>query len=239
MNGVGRFDLVVVGAHPLDAEILGGAIAAGFTAAGGRAMLVHVTDGSGNYPDLGPDGSSRQARMEAARAARVLGSDMCWLGFPSALLHSGGQFLATLAGHFRAWQPSLIITHWRGSWHERHRITYRLVRRAVASTALTPAVYFGENFEDLDGFRPTHYVDTTDVCARWWQALEAYRLVAATRDIDPHDLVSFPYDSYYHAAPRVRGLECGLPLAHALQKQGSSSRRQVVDTVSFLHSAIP
>jgi LmbE family N-acetylglucosaminyl deacetylase len=44
----GPVDLVVVGAHPLDAEILGGAISAKIAARRGRSVLVRLTDGAGN-----------------------------------------------------------------------------------------------------------------------------------------------------------------------------------------------
>jgi len=225
------YDLAVIGAHPLDAEILGGAVAAKVSAAGGRAILVHVTDGAGNYPELDPVESIRKAHAEAKRAARILGCEIFRFDFPSLTLYATGIYRAVLARYLGIWQPRLIITHWRGSWHERHRITHRLVLNAIASANITPAVYYGENFEDLDGFRPTHYVDTTDVCARWWRALESYNLVTASRRIAPDDHTTFPYHSYYHAAPRVRGLESGLPLAHALQKHGRRPTRQVVDDV--------
>jgi hypothetical protein len=44
----GPVDLVVVGAHPLHTETLGGAISAKIAARGGRSVLVHLTDGAGN-----------------------------------------------------------------------------------------------------------------------------------------------------------------------------------------------
>jgi LmbE family N-acetylglucosaminyl deacetylase len=223
---VGPVDLLVVGAHPLDAEILGGAIAARLAARGGRSVLVHLTDGAGNYPALGPAGSSRQARSEAEQAAGILDSEIRWLGFPSKQLRAGGRFRAELARLVEAWQPRAVITHWKGSWHERHRVAHRLVLAAV--TGVRTQVYYGENFEDLDGFLPTQYVDISDVCGTWWLALEAYQLYRDSRQLASPDHASFPYFAYYQAAPRVRGLECDLTLAQGLAMRGCRTRRKTV-----------
>lgn len=224
----GRAELVVIGAHPLDAEILGGAVAAQLARRGGRGVLVHVTDGAGNYPALGVKGSRERVRHEAERAAELLGSDLCWLGFPSGDLRAGAPFRAALARLLQTWQPHAVITHWRGSWHERHRITHRLVLSAIATAGIPTHVYFGENFEDLEGFHPTLYIDISDVCARWWQALESHGLYRESRSIAPTDQATFPYSAYYRAAPRVRGLEIGLPLAQAFVVHGVRGRRRLV-----------
>lgn len=231
MAAEGRAELVVIGAHPLDAEILGGALAVQLADRGGRGVLVHLTDGAGNYPNLGAAASSDQARQEAQQAAGLLGTECCWLGIPSKDLRAGDPFRADLARRLAGWQPQAVITHWGGSWHERHRIAHRLVLGAVAAAGIETRVYFGENFEDLGAFFPTFYVNISDVCGRWWQALESYQLFRDSRSIALEDHATFPYYSYYHAAPRVRGLECGLPLAQALAEHGRRSHEKHTGTI--------
>lgn len=218
--------LVVIGAHPLDAEILGGAIAARLSDRGYGSVLVHLTNGARSYPYLPPEESAHVSRREADQAARILGTCYHWCDFDSRTLRADGECGDALAERLAEWQPDLVITHWRGSWHERHCIAHHLVRNALAAAQISPDLCFGENFEDLAGFTPTHYVDISRVCRRWWKALESYELVRASRTIPPDDLRTFPYYAYYHAAPRVRGLESGLPLAQALAS-GERTRKAV------------
>lgn len=126
----------------------------------------------------------------------------------------------------------IVITHWHGSWHERHRITHHLVVKALAAAGITPHLYFAENFEDLRGFTPTRYLDITGAADRWWQALSSYKLYGASKRIHHGDHETFPYDAYYRAMPRMRGLEVGLPLAQALSVGGQGGgRRMVVDSL--------
>jgi LmbE family N-acetylglucosaminyl deacetylase len=228
-----RVDLVVVGAHPMDAEQLGGGLVPLLTSRGRRAMLVHLTDGSRNYPGLERRRSSALAREESDQAAAVLGAETYWCGHDSRRLTDTDAFAQDLADRFREWRPAAVITHWRGTWHPRHLITHNLVRRALKRAGSAARLFYGENFEDLTGFVPTQYINVTRECERWWQALTSYRLHRISASISPSDVKTFPYDGYYRAIPRIRGLESGLPLAQALAT-GAHTPRRVLSPAQFI-----
>ena len=215
-----RVDVVVVGAHPMDAEILGGVLALRASRRRKRSILVHLTDGSGNYPALSRADSSRQAAREASAAARKLGAEVCWLGWRPADIGRSSS-VSVLAERLDEWQPDVVVTHWRGSWHPRHRAAHRVVLSAVARARVHSALYFGENFEDLRGFAPTYYIDTSRDCVRWWRSLESYDLFGVSGRGVGVDRRGYPYAGYYRSMPSVRGLEVGAPLAHAFMRRGS------------------
>ena len=90
-------------------------------------MLVHLTNGARSYPDVGAVRSARRSQREAQRAASVLGCEFEWSGWTPPRLMSMGPSVEWLAQRVEALTPSVIITHWRGSWHPRHRLAHRLV----------------------------------------------------------------------------------------------------------------
>jgi LmbE family N-acetylglucosaminyl deacetylase len=231
-----KVNLVVIGAHPMDAEILGGALAAQLSRSNGASVLVHLTNGARSYPHLAPKISAEVSEQEAIEASQVLGTRHHWCNFDSTTLHTRGRFRDVLAELLMEWQPEVVITHWRGSWHQRHSIAHRLVINALAAAQVSPMLYYGENFEDLAGFTPKFYVDISTVCAVWWESLERYGLVRASRAIQAGDESTFPYHTYYRAAPRVRGLESGVPLAQALARGGSRPQTPVLIDNLTAHS---
>jgi len=231
-----RVDLLVVGAHPMDAEQLGGGLVPLLSSRGRRVMLVHLTDGSRNYPGMGRKASSALTHKEADRAAALLGAEAYWSGHDSRRLTDSDSFAEDLADRVKEWRPPVVITHWRGTWHPRHLIGHKLVRRALKRAKSGARLFYGENFEDLTGFAPTHYINVTGQCNRWWQALASYRLHRNSASISANDVKTFPYDAYYRAIPRVRGLESGLPLAQALAN-GKQASRRVISAAQFIGGA--
>lgn len=202
-------------------------------------MLVHLTNGARSYPDVGAVRSARRSQREAQRAASVLGCEFEWSGWTPPRLMSMGPSVEWLAQRVEALTPSVIITHWRGSWHPRHRLAHRLVLESVRLVRSRASVYFGENFEDLRNFQPSHYVDVLSTVETWWRSLSSYALYRESRAVGPQGGQRFPYRAYYAAAPYVRGLEAGLPVAQALRAIGrGGGGLQVIRNVAKLHPAV-
>jgi LmbE family N-acetylglucosaminyl deacetylase len=111
--------LVVVGAHALDAELMGGPLAAVASDAGWPVALLHLTLGERGHPSKPPDTFGPQVLEESVAAARFLGADAVWSGAAAPL--DEDKVLAWLIAEIRVRRPALIVTHWRGSWHPSHR----------------------------------------------------------------------------------------------------------------------
>jgi len=195
--------LVVVGAHALDAELMAGPLAAVASDAGWPVALVHLTLGERGHPDKPPESFGPQLRDESLRAARLLGVETVWSGAPAPLRRE--SVLDWLAEELAGLRPTVVITHWRGSWHRSHREAHAVVREALDRASIDPVIAFGENCEDLVGFAPNQVVPVTAVRDRWLAAVSAYELFRRSIPGSGTD-AAIPYWAYYTAAFRVHGL---------------------------------
>lgn len=218
--------LAVVGAHAFDAEAMAGPLALRVRQHGGSVLLVHVTRGERGHPTLPPDQYGPQLEVEMRRAAQTLDVDYLWPGFLAGHLPPISALADRIASILVDYQPDLVVTHWRGSWHPTHRQVHDAVRAAYhtlvkSGTGEPPSgelgrppriqLWFGENLEDLDGFRPSVYVDVSTTIEQWKTALSCYELYSRTTGRRPDgDFGSIPYREYYAASTRVRGLEVGV-----------------------------
>jgi LmbE family N-acetylglucosaminyl deacetylase len=201
----------------MDAEVLAGGLVATHTTAGGEAWLLHLSRGEGSYPELLPDQAALQLQREMAEAAATLQAHLHWLGFRSGRIDLSSAISAIRSALVEI-NPEVVVTHWRGSWHPRHVTAHQATLVAVQAVPAVRELLFGENCEDLEGFRPTCYFDISETVETWFRALSAYDLFR--RSAAP-EWTGIPYDSYYRAAARNRGVEAGVQAAqgfmHALR----------------------
>jgi LmbE family N-acetylglucosaminyl deacetylase len=206
-------NVVIVGAHAMDAELMAGAIAASERDNGGNVLIAHLTRGERGHPSKGPDEFGGQLDGEMRRASEVLEVEATWLGALAPL--EGPAVVPILATLLAERQPELVITHWSGSWHPSHREAHVVTGGAIEHAGIKTTLSYAENCEDLRGFSPTHYLDVSAVYARWMKAVGSYELFR--RSVPGSGLDSaIPYWAYYTAALRVHGLQAGIQYAQAL-----------------------
>ncbi|MGE5591396.1 MAG: PIG-L deacetylase family protein [Bacillota bacterium] len=237
MDGQSRV-LMVVGAHALDAELMGGPAVIKWTRAGYRAVFVHATRGERGHRTKSPAEYTPQLEREMQVAAERMGASVKWMGYPAGAIPDLDVAADDMANLIRHLRPEVVITHWRGSLHPRHVQTYHNVREGIRRAALRAsadgtvpyavgAVYFGENLEDLDGFVPNAYLNITDVFDQWYAALETYELFRG-------GVQAFPYREYYRTSSIVRGIEAGYPMAKAFMLDAFR-----VDDLTAMPGALP
>ncbi|HTX01533.1 MAG TPA: PIG-L family deacetylase [Acidimicrobiales bacterium] len=211
--------LLVVGAHAFDAEVIAGALAALWHRRGGTAVLVHVSLGERGHHTKTAQEYARQKRDEALAAAALLGAEARFLEQPDtepAGVSAVGEQIAAVVRDVR---PATVVTHWRGSWHPDHVATHQATMRGLLLGGLGAAaeprrahapreLLFGENWEDLDDFRPDTYLDVTEAFDAWQAALDAY-------EIGRIPAPGFPYRDYYTSLARMRGCVIGTGYAEA------------------------
>jgi LmbE family N-acetylglucosaminyl deacetylase len=225
--------LVIVGAHALDAELMGGGAALCMKKKGWETWMLHITRGERGNPEKPPIEYGKQLEHEMKLCAECLGAQCHWMGYIAGELPDEERIIADLCTFFRQTRADVVLTHWKGSYHPRHRLTHDTVFQAVlkmSDVAYLPQVppcpvatlVYGENMEDEEGFVPGLYLDTTEVHDQWFRALASYEFF--TND----NVNKYPYQQFYEANSKLRGIEVGVARAKALMLQPA-----LTDTLHF------
>lgn len=126
--------VVSIGAHSLDAEILGGPIMLKYAKKGAHCTYIHVTQGRLEDPNASQEAKDaylKELLNQNKRAAEKLGGDTIWLGYVSSDMPTTEVFAKRMEKYFVEEKVDLVITHWRGSMHPRHINTHDAVKTAV------------------------------------------------------------------------------------------------------------
>jgi LmbE family N-acetylglucosaminyl deacetylase len=212
--------IMVIGGHAADAEVMGGATVLKHVDVGWRAVMVHMTPGEKGHPELSPAEYKAIKDVEAENAAKILGAESVMMPWPDGELPVNEAVQMAVGDVIRQYRPTIILTHWNGSLHKDHNNTYTNVLASLFYAGLKtfereyPAhrpekIYFAENWEDMENFKPEIYLDTTDVFERYIEAIHAYSLFRG-------EVVSFRYEQWYRGASQMRGAEAGFDQAVAL-----------------------
>lgn len=131
--------ILVLGAHPDDADYKAGGTAPLWCRLGHEVKFVSVTNGGAGHQTLRGDALVARRRAEAKAAGAVIGATY------DVLDHPDGSLMPTLeARHeiirlIRNFKPDLILTHRPNDYHPDHRYTSVLVQDA-AYMVTVPAV---------------------------------------------------------------------------------------------------
>jgi LmbE family N-acetylglucosaminyl deacetylase len=222
--------ILAVGAHAGDMEVAAGAVLIKHVQRGDRAVILHLTLGEGGNPRLAPQTYGAQKRSEALAAAKAIGAEAIFAPYRDGELPDDEEARRYIAGVLRRVKPTHVLTHWRHSLHRDHAAAHAIVVDAVLLASLgEPAhrgvrgVYFTENWEDAEDYRPFVFVDVTGHLEAWKQAATKYEFIRG-------GVSSFPYLDYYESLARLRGAEAGKRHAVTFQVP-PEARRRVLDAL--------
>jgi LmbE family N-acetylglucosaminyl deacetylase len=212
--------LMAIASHPGDALFTMGAAVALHIRNGGKGVFVSLTLGEKGAPaDVSVERYGEMQRAASEKAAGLLGATFELLTYPDAELPFEDRAALEICDLIRRHRPAAVITHWSGSWHKDHLNCHMLVRDAVFYAALRTLVrshpphsagklFYAENWEDADSFKPDTYLDITPVADRWLEACEAYPMWRGQ--------TGFRYHDYYSSLAVMRGCLSGFQRAVAL-----------------------
>jgi LmbE family N-acetylglucosaminyl deacetylase len=168
--------LLIIGAHPDDADYAAGGTAALYRAAGHVVHMVSLTNGDAGHHESAGSELARRRKAEAAAAGAVIGAAY------EVLDNHDGQLLPTLEnrwqviGLIRSFRPDLVMTHRPNDYHPDHRYTSQLVQDAaymVTVPAVVPEVphlrrdpviaYLPDDFQKPYALQPAVAVDVGGV----------------------------------------------------------------------------
>ena len=139
--------LLILGAHPDDAEFHAGGLAAAYREGGHIVKMVSVTDGGAGHHRLPPEELVVRRRQEAAAAGAVIGAPYETWNFPDAHLKPTFEVRDRIIREIRTFRPDLVLTHRTNDYHPDHRAVGQAVQAAsylVTVPLVVPDVPFLE-----------------------------------------------------------------------------------------------
>jgi len=218
MNG--GLDLLVLGAHPDDAEVHVGGILALAARNGLGAAILDLTSG-----DLGTRGTAATRRAEAMAAASILGVDRIILDLPDARFDEGEANRLEVMVQIRALRPQVLILPAPEDRHPDNRRAFRLGREAAYYAGLRNYPCPGEPWRPpalacVGGETPGEPDLVVDVSPVWAQRMAAFDAFGSQFDADPSQPPTRISDPAFRRGVEGRAMHWGslilVPWAEAL-----------------------
>lgn len=177
-----KLDVLVVGAHPDDAEIGSAGLIARYTNEGKSIGILDLTNGEPT-----PFGDPKTRILESKEAAKILGvKTRITLDMKNRYLENNIDNRIKISEIFREYKPDVIITHPPYDWHPDHIACNQLVNAAKFQAKLSKTESIHPNFSPkrIFYFHHTHQkqnqkidflVDISDFITKKIGALKAYR----------------------------------------------------------------
>ncbi len=122
--------LLIIGAHPDDAEYHAGGLASTYRQLGRCVKLVSVTDGGAGHFRRGTDELITARREESVAAAKIIGAEYESLNFSDGQLVPSVEVRHSIIRQMREFKPDLVLTHRTCDYHPDHRATGQAVQDA-------------------------------------------------------------------------------------------------------------
>jgi len=173
MNELPR--LLIISAHPDDAEYSGGGLASIYRQSGRAVKMISVTDGSAGHHFRKPAELVELRRAEAAAAGKIIGATYETWDFPDGSLEPSLDVRWRIIEEIRTYKPDLVLTHRTCDYHPDHRAVGQCVQDAsylVTVPNVLPAVpalrkdpvvaYLPDHFTRPSPLRPDVIIDITE-----------------------------------------------------------------------------
>lgn len=167
--------LLILGAHPDDAEVHSAGLAAIYRRLGHAVRIVSVTNGDAGHHEMRGEELAQRRRAEAAAAGRVIGAEYITWDNHDGTLQPTLDVRQQVIREIRTYQPDLVLTHRTNDYHPDHRAVGNVVRDAsymVTVPAVVPDVpvlqkdpvvaYMPDRFTKPYPLQPDAVIDITD-----------------------------------------------------------------------------
>jgi LmbE family N-acetylglucosaminyl deacetylase len=167
--------ILVIGAHPDDADIKAGGTAARWCSLGHVVRMVSLTNGQAGHQTMYGPALARRRKAEAQAAAAAVGATYDVLDHPDGQLDDRLEYRHEVVRLIRSFRPDLLITHRSTDYHPDHRFAGLLVQDAaymvtvpavcpdVGHLAHSPVIlYFSDAFKKPCRFEPHVVVDVEE-----------------------------------------------------------------------------
>lgn len=113
--------VLVLGAHPDDAEVFAGGLVVRHCLAGSSVKIISVTDGSSGHHEIPPQKLRQIRSAEAANAGSRVGAEYITWDFRDGYLEPNLKVREAIIRAIREFEPDLVLTHRPNDYHPDHR----------------------------------------------------------------------------------------------------------------------
>ena len=201
--------IIIVSAHPDDAETAAGGMIAKFAAAGHDVTILH-----GGPAAIGLQYQGRPScdvrTEEAQAAADILGAKLDFFEWGHSIFEFNRQTRKQLADYLTAKKPDLVVAHWAVDTHPDHQVISALTTQAFIRQNKWQLAFFEvyAGIQTLE-FTPNRYVDITDVIDQKNRSILCHASQDPQPQLEMHEKMS-----------RFRGIEFGVEHAEAFRMMG-------------------
>ncbi len=122
--------LLLIVAHPDDAEFYAGGLATIYRQLGRPVKMLSVTDGAAGHHERNACDLIPMRRKEAADAGKIIGASYETLDFPDGRLQATLEVRHRVIQEIREFRPDLVLTHRTCDYHPDHRAVGQSVQDA-------------------------------------------------------------------------------------------------------------
>ncbi len=122
--------VLVLGAHPDDAEFFAGGLLSAHALAGSSLRLVSVTNGQSGHHEIPSPELIVRRRKEAEQAGKAIRAPYVTWDFPDGALQPTLDVRNAIIREIRTFQPDLVLTHRPFDYHPDHRAVGQAVQDA-------------------------------------------------------------------------------------------------------------
>jgi len=217
-------NVLAMGAHPDDLEILCGGTLAKFAKRGDKVIMAHLCNGNMGGKDIEPDELAEIRDKESKKAAEMIGAEVLGPLVGDLDLYPTKEMRIKVVDMIRYAKPDIIITHSPNDYMPDHTITSQIVFEAAFTATLPlyktqqPAyepivpLYYMDTLAGI-GFEPMEYVDVTDFFQIKKEMLlcheSQYKWLSDHHQSDSLNLIE--------TMAKFRGLQCGVFYAEAFR----------------------
>ena len=220
-------NVLALGAHPDDIEILCAGTLALYAQAGHTVFIGVFNSGSMGDLKVPPDELARVRKTEAEASAAILGARLLWPGVTDELVFPNEAQRRLMIDLLREADPDVILTHSPNDYHPDHRYVSQLVFDSYFQKGLPhlpgqhqaacrfgqAQVYYLDNLGGI-GFQPTEYVDITSTMDSKRRMLECHQSqVKPMRELAHTDLLDL-----VEIQSRFRGFAAGCQYAEGFTR---------------------
>ncbi|MGE5193377.1 MAG: PIG-L deacetylase family protein [Deltaproteobacteria bacterium] len=130
--------LLILGAHPDDAEYHAGGLAAIYREAGHVVKMVSVTNGQSGHFRISGKELADIRRGEARAAGEVIGAPYEVWEYPDGRLQATIEVRERIIRELRTFRPDLVLTHRQNDYHPDHRAVGQAVQDASYLVTVPP-----------------------------------------------------------------------------------------------------